>query len=280
MLANGWCLMQPEHQMHKILLAGCGVMGEALRYSWLNAGLPFDITIIDPSESQYFAGVDYLAAGYLPDIVIFAVKPKTVYSILPDYFKFCGRRCLFISVAAGIALETYHAALGAQEVIIRAMPNIAVTAGQGMTALVTQAALTRKQRQLAQAVFEASGQVAWLEEERLMDVVTAVSGSGPAYFFSLVESLAKAGAEEGLPADLALRLARQTAVGAGALLQGLPAEVADLRRRVTSPGGTTEAALAIFAREDAFQGLIRSAVQAAIRRARELSQGLHKELSE
>jgi pyrroline-5-carboxylate reductase len=152
------------------------------------------------------------------------------------------------------------------------MPNLSMTVGQGMAVLVTRRPLRDEQRALGEAIFETSGKVIWLDKESLMDAVTAVSGSGPAYFFRLVECLAAAGAACGLPPEVAMCLARQTAIGAGTMLQHSSGAPADLRARVTSPGGTTAAALNAFDQDDALAKLTRTAVKAAIQRGQELSQ--------
>jgi len=256
----------------KFLLVGCGVMGDALKQGWEYAKAPFDVVVIDPSHPQYLPNITSLPENYAPDMIIFAVKPQTLPEILPLYRRFSGQGRLFLSIVAGISLCAYHTDLGEEEYIIRAMPNLPMTVGQGMAVLVTRRPLSEQHRALGQAVFETSGKVIWLDKESLMDTVTAVSGSGPAYFFRLVECLAAAGVACGLPPDVAMGLARQTAIGAGAMLQHSPGAPADLRTRVTSPGGTTAAALNAFDQGDALARLTCTAVRAAIQRGQELSQ--------
>jgi pyrroline-5-carboxylate reductase len=256
----------------KFLLVGCGMMGGALKQGWEQAKAPFEVVVIEPSNPQYLPDITSLPADYVPDVIIFAVKPQSLSKVLPLYKHFSEKGCLFLSIAAGIALDTYHKVLGEEAHIIRAMPNLPVIVGQGMAVLVTRSPLTKRHRAMGQAIFEASGHVIWLEKESLMDVVTAVSGSGPAYFFRMVECLAAAGIAGGLPSEVAMLLARQTAVGAGAMLQRLPEAVTDLRIRVTSPGGTTAAALSAFDQGDALAKLTRTAVRAAIHRGQELAQ--------
>lgn len=256
----------------KVLLVGCGAMGSALKASWENAKAPFDILVIEPSNPEYLPNFASLPVDYRPELILFAVKPQVLPEVLPNYHRFSGQGCLFISIAAGIPLETFHKALGEKESIIRAMPNLPVTVGQGMAVLTTRRTLSDEQRSMGQAIFEASGQILWLDKESLMDVVTALSGSGPAYFFRMVECLAQAGIVCGLPPELAMKLARQTAVGAGSMLQHSPESVTDLRIRVTSPGGTTAAALSAFDHQEALGKLVRTAVRAAIQRGQELSQ--------
>jgi pyrroline-5-carboxylate reductase len=204
-------------------------------------------------------------------MVIFAVKPQVLPEMLPLYRRFAGQGCLFLSIAAGISLDTYHKHLGENEFIIRAMPNLPVTVGRGMAVLVTQSSLSDRHREMGQAIFEASGKAIWLEKEGFMDVVTAVSGSGPAYFFRFVECLAASGVANGLPSEVAMCLARQTAIGAGAMLENISDTPAELRKRVTSPGGTTAAALGVFDHAHALGRLTHTAVKAAIQRGQELS---------
>lgn len=253
------------------LLVGCGVMGGALRQGWERASAPYDVSVIDPSNPRYLPDISSLPEGYLPDVVLFAVKPQILPEILPSYQRFSGQGRLFVSVAAGVPLDAYHAALGAEECIIRAMPNLPAAVGQGMAVLVARRPLSEQHQALGQALFEACGKVIWLDRESLMDAATAVSGSGPAYFFRMVECLAAAGVKAGLPLDAALCLARQTAIGTGAMLQDLPDAAANLRTRVTSPGGTTAAALAVFDKGGALENLTLAAVRAAIHRGQELS---------
>lgn len=256
----------------KFLLVGCGVMGGALKEGWERAKAPFEVLVIEPSNPNYLADITSVPADFVPDMIIFAVKPQALPDILPLYRRFASQGCLFLSIAAGVSLDTYHKHLGEGESIIRAMPNLPMTVGQGMAVLVTRSSLSDRHRAIGQAIFEASGKVIWLDKESLMDIVTAVSGSGPAYFFRLVECLAAAGVVSGLPSDVAMYLARQTAIGAGAMLEFSPESPLELRSRVTSPGGTTAAALSAFDHDHALAKLTNTAVRAAIQRGQELSQ--------
>lgn len=256
----------------KFLLVGCGMMGGALKQGWECAKAPFEVVVIDPSNPAYFPDLKSLPGDYTPDLIIFAVKPQTLPEILPSYKHFSEKGCLFLSIAAGVNLDYYHKILGEDAHVIRAMPNLPVTIGQGMAVLVARSSLSEKKRLLGAAVFEVSGKVIWLEKENLMDVVTAISGSGPAYFFRLVECLAAAGIANGLPAEVAMFLARQTAVGAGAMLDQFPDTAMELRLRVTSPGGTTAAALKVFDENGGLAKITLTAVRAAIHRGQELSQ--------
>lgn len=255
----------------KLLLVGCGVMGEALKKGWERLQAPFDVMVIDPSNPLYLPDITALPEHYSPDAIVFAVKPQTLPDVLPLYRRFSGQGTLFLSIAAGTSLAFYHKMLGEAEPIIRAMPNLPITVGEGMVVLASQHPLKEQHRVLGQLIFEGLGKVIWLEKESLMDVVTAVSGSGAAYFFRMVECLAAAGVACGLPPDMAALLAHQTAVGAGAMLQNLPQTATELRMRVTSPGGTTAAALSAFDQADALARLTRTAVKAAIHRGQELS---------
>lgn len=256
----------------KFLLVGCGMMGGALKQGWERTKAPFEVVVIEPTNPEYLSDVTSLPGAYIPDVIVFAVKPQTLPKILPSYKHFSAKGCLFLSIAAGINLDYYHKILGEEAHVIRAMPNLPVTVGQGMAVLVTRRPLSEKQRRLGEAIFEVSGKVTWLDKESLMDVVTAVSGSGPAYFFRMVECLAAAGIASGLPPEVAMFLARQTVIGAGAMLEQSTDTAMDLRLRVTSPGGTTAAALSAFDENGSLAKLTLTAVRAAIHRSQELSQ--------
>jgi pyrroline-5-carboxylate reductase len=256
----------------QILLIGCGAMGSALKKGWEQVKMVVQVTVIDPANPQALPDVNALPADFMPDVIILAVKPQILPSILPSYVHFAQQGSLIISIAAGIPLKTYHKILGEDAWVIRAMPNLPVIVGQGMSVLTTQQPLSENYRTLGEMLFAASGKVIWLEDEKLMDVVTAISGSGPAYFFMMVEELAKAGISGGLPLEIANQLARQTAVGAGAVMQHLSDSVGDLKIRVISPSGTTAAALKVLEQNDALSTLILDTVKAATRRSRELSQ--------
>ncbi len=256
----------------KFLLVGCGMMGGALKQGWERAKAPFEVVVIEPTNSEYLSDVTSLPGAYTPDVIVFAVKPQTLPKILPSYKHFSAKGCLFLSIAAGVNLDHYHKILGEEAHIVRAMPNLPVTVGQGMAVLVTRSSLSEKQRTLGEAIFEVSGKATWLDKESLMDVVTAVSGSGPAYFFRMVECLAAAGIASGLSPEVAMFLARQTAIGAGAMLEQSADTAMDLRLRVTSPGGTTAAALSVFDENGSLAKLTLTAVRAAIHRGQELSQ--------
>ena len=239
------------------------------------------ITVADPDADQRAAlardtGVrtqaDNRAAVSTQRVVVLAVKPQVMDRVLEDIAPALGRQTVVVSIAAGVTLTRLEAALGRDRAIVRAMPNTPALFGAGMTGLVANPACSRDDRNLAEQIFSAAGDIAWLDDEALMDVVTAVSGSGPAYFFALTEHLAEAGTSAGLAPELAARLARQTAVGAGVMLNHSDLDAGELRRRVTSPGGTTAAALAQLA-DDGLKQLVDRAVDAGVRRGRELGAG-------
>lgn len=264
-----------------IALLGCGRMGSALLDGWLARGLPLAaVHVIEPNPSDRLRALvrrglhlnDRLPDD--PSVVLIAVKPQMMGAALPQVASFGNRPgTLVLTVAAGTRIAAYEAALGAATPVVRAMPNTPAAVGRGITAIVGNAAVGPAQMDLAEALMSAVGAVVRLPGEHLMDAVTAVSGSGPAYVFHLIEALAAAGEAEGLPPDLAMRLARATVTGAGELAHRAPDSAAELRIAVTSPGGTTAAALAVLMDpETGFPALLRRAVAAAAARGRELGQ--------
>ncbi|MHC0054519.1 pyrroline-5-carboxylate reductase [Actibacterium sp. D379-3] len=263
-----------------LVLLGCGKMGSAMLQGWLAGGLPpASVWVLDPHPSDWLAGLAeqglHLNAA-LPDapaIVLVAVKPQMMEQALPQLAPLGNDRTLFLSVAAGTPLGYYERALGAQTPVIRAMPNTPAAVGRGITALIGNVVAGEDQLQLAEALLSAVGQTVRLTDEAQMDAVTAVSGSGPAYVFHLIETLAAAGQAQGLPADLAMRLAKATVGGAGQLAETAAEDPAQLRVNVTSPGGTTAAALAVLMEpQTGFPALLERAVKAAADRSRELGQ--------
>ncbi len=265
-----------------ISFIGGGNMARALIGGLLAAGQPATaITAADPASQQRQAlatdfGIRVLAdnANAVVDqrVVVLAVKPQVIDQVMADLAPTLDSQAMVISIAAGVTLDRLESALGKRRALIRAMPNTPALYGAGMTGLVGNSACSEPDRQLAEQLFSAAGEAAWFDDEQLMDTVTAVSGSGPAYFFALTEHLARAGAAAGLPPDLAARLARQTAIGAGVMLAQSDIEAGELRQRVTSPGGTTAAALGKFASDD-FARIVERAVAAAVQRGRELGAG-------
>lgn len=263
-----------------ILLAGCGNMGQALVKGWLAEGRdPKRIQVVDPNSEVasvardlHVKAVASLSEIQVPvDVVVLAVKPQQLEAVLPAYRELAAAGVVFLSIAAGKPIEFYERVLGGEPAIVRGMPNAPVAIGQGMTVLLANGAVTADQHALCQALMAAVGDVAWLADEQLMDAVTAVSGSGPAYVFLLIECLIDAAVSVGLERDFARQLAEKTVAGAGAYALVSEHEPSELRRQVASPGGTTEAALDILLNQDALPGLLVRAVQAARKRGRDLA---------
>jgi pyrroline-5-carboxylate reductase len=264
-----------------LLLIGCGRMGGALLRGWLERDLAERYVVIEPmagarpdtlSPHVRFLGTpDHLDAGFRPDAAVIAVKPQAMAETLPHYRAMAAAGTLFLSIAAGRTLDFLSGQLGAETALVRAMPNTPATIGQGISVACANRKVDAIGRARADALLAAVGDVAWVEDESLMDAVTAVSGSGPAYVFLLIECLTKAGIEAGLPAPLSERLARATVAGSGELARVSTESAAVLREAVTSPGGTTRAALDVLMAKDGLESLLRSAVLAATRRSRELA---------
>jgi len=265
-----------------LTLVGAGRMGSAMLSGWLAMGLRGGaITILEPAPHADLAATcaangialnppaDKLAP---PEVLILAVKPQMLDSAAGSLTPLTGPNTLVISILAGKRIADVAARLPAAGAIVRAMPNTPAAIGRGITGVAASEAVTARQRAMTDALLGAVGAVEWLDSEGLIDAVTAVSGSGPAYIFYLTEALAKAGEAAGLPADLAMRLARATVEGSGELMRQSPElPPAQLRENVTSPGGTTAAALAVLMASDGLDPLMRDAVAAALRRAGELS---------
>ncbi|MGE0716119.1 MAG: pyrroline-5-carboxylate reductase [Alphaproteobacteria bacterium] len=263
-----------------LLLVGCGKMGGAMLEGWCARGLAAGgVHVVEPAPDPRFAGLDGvtmhaaaagLPPGLAPAVVVLAVKPQSMDDALAGYRRFVAPDTVFLSIAAGKTIAYFERALG-EAAIVRSMPNTPAAVGKGMTVAVAGGRVTPAQREACDALLAAVGEVAWVEDEGLIDAVTAVSGGGPAYVFLLVECLAEAGRAAGLPEDLAMRLARVTVAGSGALLAGSAEAAATLRRNVTSPGGTTQQALAVLMAENGLQPLMTAAIAAATRRSRELA---------
>lgn len=262
-----------EVKTRGMVLLGCGKMGSAMLAGWLAAGLPSNkVWVLDPAPSEWLQGTGVHINAGLPDspaVALIAVKPQMMGDALPG-LQALGAGTVVLSVAAGTPIAAFEAAFG-DVPVIRAMPNTPAAVGRGITAIVGNAAATAAQMDLAEALLSAVGQVVRLDDEAQMDAVTAVSGSGPAYVFHLIETLAAAGQAEGLPADLAMALAKATVGGAGQLAEDADEGPGQLRINVTSPNGTTQAALEVLMDEtDGFPALLRRAVKAAADRSREL----------
>lgn len=261
-----------------LILLGCGKMGSAMLAGWLDRGLPASsVWVIDPKPSDWVRAQGVHLNAALPEhpaIVLVAVKPQMMGDALPTIAEFGGGDTLFVSVAAGTSIAEFERILGAATPIVRAMPNTPAAVGRGISALIGNASAADDDLDLADSLLSAVGQTVRLASESQIDAVTGVSGSGPAYVFLLIETLAAAGEAQGLDADLAMQLAKATVAGAGALAEAAEDSPAQLRVNVTSPNGTTQAALEVLMDDDAgFPPLLQKAVAAATNRSRELSRG-------
>jgi pyrroline-5-carboxylate reductase len=264
-----------------LVLIGAGKMGGAMLEGWLRIGLdPAGISLIDPKLSDEMVALaqergmalNPAADAIAPaDVVVLATKPQMLDTAAPAVQAFIHPNTLLISVLAGKTLGDLSARLPNANAVVRAMPNLPASVQRGVTAAAPGPGVSAAQRAMTDALLGSVGSVEWLDDENLIDAVTAVSGSGPAYVFHLVEALAAAGAAAGLPADIAGRLARATVEGAGEMLFQSPLSPATLRQNVTSPAGTTAAALEVLMADDGLKPLMLKAVAAAKRRAGELS---------
>ena len=265
-----------------LVLTGAGKMGEALLRGWLAGGLaPQRVTILEPKPSPAIVALAAergialnppLAGLAPPEVLFLAIKPQTLAAAAPDLAPLAGPETLVISILAGKRIADLAARLPGARALARVMPNTPAAVGRGASAGFASAATSARQRDWAQSLMSSVGQFDWLADEKLIDAVTAISGSGPAYVFALVEAMAEAGEKLGLPAELAMKLARATVEGAGELMYREPAvAAAKLRENVTSPGGTTAAALAILRAPDGYPALLAKAAEAARDRAQELA---------
>ncbi|MGB8182893.1 MAG: pyrroline-5-carboxylate reductase [Stellaceae bacterium] len=261
-----------------ILLVGCGKMGSALLAGWMRKRVGGSFHVVEPSPAhrlrgaRYYTAPDRLPRTLKPAAVVFAVKPQTFDTVVPPYNRFAESGVVMLSIAAGKTLGTMARLLGENAALVRAMPNTPAAIGRGMTVACAGPAVRKAARALCGTLLAAVGEVAWVDDEALLDPVTAVSGSGPAYVFWFIECLAAAGEAQGLAPELARRLAIATVAGAGELARVAKHSPAQLREAVTSPGGTTRAALDVLMAENGFDRLIRDAIAAATRRSRELAQ--------
>ncbi len=259
-----------------IVLAGAGKMGGAMLTGWLAGGLDASrVAVVEPSPSDE---IKALAAGgvrlnpaekSIADALVMAVKPQSFREAGPMLKPSIGASTLVVSIMAGTKIAALEEVCGGM--VVRAMPNTPAAIGRGITVAVPAKNVSAAQRTMADALLRATGSVEWVEDEKLMDAVTAVSGSGPAYVFLLAEELARAGVEAGLPAELATKLARETVAGSGELLHRSDLPAATLRQNVTSPGGTTAAALEVLMGHDGLQQLMIRAIAAATKRSIELA---------
>jgi pyrroline-5-carboxylate reductase len=264
----------------RLVLVGAGKMGGAMLESWLALGLEHgNIVVLEPQPSAELTALTArgmalnppLAAVVGVAVVVIAVKPQAASDVVPGLAALIAAKTVVLSIMAGTTLRFLEQSLPAGTACVRAMPNTPAAIGRGITVAVPNRQVTAVQRELASKLLAATGAIEWIEDEALMDAVTAVSGSGPAYVFLLAEMLAKAGAGAGLPKDLAERLARATVAGSGELLNRSPLDPATLRTNVTSPGGTTAAALDVLMGRDGLEALLQRAVAAATERSRALA---------
>jgi pyrroline-5-carboxylate reductase len=262
-----------------ILLAGAGKMGSAMLEGWLALGLaPANIAVIEPQPSPELAALSRQglrlnpprdAVGALAAVVV-AVKPQIAAEVVPSLAPFVGGGTVVVSIMAGRTLGFLADSLP-RAALVRAMPNTPAAIGRGITVAVANSRVAPEQRSLVDVLLSAVGAVEWITDEALMDAVTALSGSGPAYVFLLAETMARGGTAAGLPPALADRLARVTVAGAGELLHRSPLDPATLRQNVTSPGGTTAAALEVLMTEGGLERLMTAAIAAATKRSRDLA---------
>jgi len=254
-------------------------MGSALLDGWLRAGLDAkNVTVIEPEPSSLLSALAARGMRLSPDgdgvspaaAIVIAVKPQIAAAVVPTLVPMTEPSTLVVSIMAGRTLQFLSQTLNTPCALVRAMPNTPAAIGRGITVAVAQGA-SHAQRELAHSLLAATGTVAWVEDEALMDAVTAVSGSGPAYVFLLAEALAQAGIAAGLPADLAEKLGRETVAGAGELLHRSDLDAATLRQNVTSPGGTTAAALDVLMGQNGLVPLMKKAIAAATERSRKLA---------
>ncbi len=273
--------IENETSARTIVLVGCGQMGSAMLRGWLRGDAAGRYVVIEPAGApgeladstaiQWHRAPEDIAADLALEAVVFAVKPQILDSLLPAYRRWVRPETLFLSIAAGKTIAGIVRHLGSEAAVIRCMPNTPAAIGRAITVACPNTRVGQGQRGLCEQLLAAIGDSAWVENEALMDAVTAVSGSGPAYVFLLIEALAAAGARAGLPPELSLRLARATVAGAGELALVSSEMPARLRENVTSPGGTTRAALDVLMAEHGLPELLDRAVAAATVRSRELA---------
>lgn len=267
----------------RLVLVGGGKMGAAMLEGWLKHDLsPADVLVVEPIAEtaeliskklgvKTLSDASDIASDAAPETIVLAVKPQMMDDAIDNYARFVSDSCVYVSVAAGKTIEYFERHLGTSAAIVRAMPNTPAAVGRGITVCCPNQHVSSEQRDWADTLLKSVGVVDWVDDEGHIDAVTALSGGGPAYVFLLVEVMAQAGIDAGLPADLAMRLARTTVAGAGELLHQSDEEAATLRQNVTSPAGTTYEALQVLMAEDALQPLMTEAIKQATRRSRELA---------
>jgi pyrroline-5-carboxylate reductase len=268
---------------NSLVLVGAGKMGSAMLDGWIARGLtPKRIVVIEPQPAKAVKALTRRGLKLNPKsgpkakaeaaaAIVIAIKPQTAPEAVPPLGLHVGKSTLVLSIMAGRTIGFLEKSLPGGTAIVRAMPNTPAAIGRGISVAVANAKVSARQRKLASDLLAAIGKVEWASDEGLMDAVTALSGSGPAYVFLLAEAMTQAGIAAGLPADLATRLARETVAGSGELLHRSPLDAATLRQNVTSPGGTTAAALEVLMGPGGFDELLTKAIAAAARRGRELA---------
>ncbi|WP_310618977.1 pyrroline-5-carboxylate reductase [Flexibacterium corallicola] len=264
-----------------LVLVGAGKMGGALLAGWIANGVhPDAVVVVDPGpSSEMLAFLDEKGIRWeattqgvpVAQALIVAVKPQLMEKVLPAIVTLVAQSTVVLSMAAGTSVETFHRHLGQETVVVRCMPNTPAQVGRGITGGYASGAISQKQQDMVNELLQAVGEFVWVDSEEQIDFVTAVSGSGPAYLFHMTECLAEAGKALGLSAEVAEKLARHTVSGAGELLHQSPESASRLRENVTSPGGTTAAALHVLMDEKRLQTLMEQAVAAAAQRAKELA---------
>jgi len=270
---------QPLKSIGSLVLLGAGKMGSAMLEGWLKRGLdPRKITVLESQPAKSVKALTRRGVALNPKgkmgaagAVVIAVKPQSAPEALPSVIPYIGKSTLALSIMAGRTLGFLEKALPRDAAVVRAMPNTPAAIGRGITVACPNAKVSARQRKLATDLLAAVGTVEWVRDEALMDAVTALSGSGPAYVFLLAEAMTQGGIAAGLPATLAAKLARETVAGAGELLHRSDLDAATLRQNVTSPGGTTAAALEVLMGSGGFHQLLTHAIAAATKRGRELA---------
>ena len=249
--------------MSDILLIGAGKMGSSLLAAWQKSGI--SVLAVD-KKTFTLNDVDFI-----PKIIVLAVKPQAMAELLPILASRFGTTPLYISIVAGKTIAYFEKYLSEQAKIIRTMPNTPALISKGITALSANKNVISEQKQIAEKLFTAVGEFIWLQDENLINAVTAISGSGPAYIFLILESLIEAGIKQGLSEDVAKKLAIATLIGSAELAKSSPESLTQLRKNVTSKGGTTEAALNVLMQDDVLKSLLTTAIDAAVKRAEELN---------
>ena len=270
----------PETALPPLLLIGCGKMGGAMLAGWLERGLPAETVVVEPHAAavsaftgrvRHVASIAEIPAGFAPAAIILATKPQEAPNALPALAHLAKPDAVFLSIMAGRTVAGMTQMLGGSAHVVRAMPNTPAALRLGFTVACPGPGVTAAQRALCDALLLAIGEAAWVADEAMIDAVTAVSGGGPAYVFLLAEVMEQAAVSQGLPPDLARRMARATVAGSGALLGASTEDASKLRIAVTSPKGTTERALAVLMRAEAWPALMEEAIEAATARSRELA---------